>query len=367
MCKESDTKLSSSSTSTAASSSRSTSNETISSTLSSGSDGESWSETTPVPSNAKRMSTLDSSSFDEPSSVIPSFNFWPTTFGALALSFGMLGFSLWMPFVGLEEASGETYQFAYWNYDPSISRFDNTAWTYVTDYMLAAVMAAFSFSTLSLSQPRNTDRLCNRVASLSLLYMISVIAGGIAHQTFLTVESRNSLSFQLLWTLCVGTVSLASTSMGCCGSEIVRKFQAEKHCSAKFQKIPVVPEYVWCIYGFCVFVFTALGGMSFQRPACDIFIAGTSQTPSTAYIMIVLYFVDHPKAKFNIRAWGMFGFIFNAPLLPMYPILIYYTNLPLAAVNTLLHSWLTVAWSSQAFALGHVIRSVVHTTKEKSI
>ncbi|KAL3945702.1 MAG: hypothetical protein SGBAC_000186 [Bacillariaceae sp.] len=315
------------------------------------------------------MFSLESSKLDESISVIPSFDFWPTTFAALALSFGMLGFSLWMPFVGLEEASGTTYQFAYWNYDPSISMFDNTPWTYVTDYMLAAVMAAFTISTLSLSQRRNTDRLATRVASLSMLYMISVIAGGIAHQTFLTVESRNTLSFQLLWTLCVGTVSLASTSMGCCASEIVRKFQTEKLCSARFQKIPLVPEYVWCLYGLCVFLFTALGGMSFQRPACDIFIAGTSQTPSTAYIMVVLYFLDHPKAKFSIRMWGMFGFIFNAPLLPLYPILIYYTDMSLAAVNTLLHSWLTVAWSLQAFALGHVIRSVMYAkdTKEKSL
>ena len=312
------------------------------------------------------MSTLESNSFDDSSPIIPSIDFWPTTFAALALSFGMLGFSLWFPYVGLAEASGKTYEFAFWNYDPTISRFDNTAWTYVTDYILAAVMAAFSFSTLSLSQRRNTDRLCNRVASLTILYMISVIAGGIAHQTFLTVESRNSLSFRLLWTLCVGTVSLANTSMGCCGSEIVRKFQAEKHCSAVFQKIPLVPEYVWCIYGSCVFACTALGGMSFQRPACDIFIAGTTQTPSTFYIMVVLFFLDHPKTKFSIRAWGMFGFIFNAPLLPLYSILIYYTDLSLAAVNTLLHSWLTVSWSLQAFALGHVIRSVLHT-KEKAL
>eukprot|EP00526_Cylindrotheca_closterium_P018769 CAMPEP_0113647324 /NCGR_PEP_ID=MMETSP0017_2-20120614/25045_1 /TAXON_ID=2856 /ORGANISM="Cylindrotheca closterium" /LENGTH=364 /DNA_ID=CAMNT_0000559363 /DNA_START=259 /DNA_END=1353 /DNA_ORIENTATION=- /assembly_acc=CAM_ASM_000147 len=364
MCQDPNTKLSSKSPRGSPNTGKETS--PLLSTSSSVSDGD-WSRTTPVPRYAKRMFSLESSEFDEPSSVTPPFKFWPTTFGALALSFGMLGFSLWMPFVGLKEAAGETYQFAYWNYDPSISSFDNTAWTYVTDYMLAAIMAAFTMSTLSLSQRRNTDRLCNRVASLSLLYMISVIAGGIAHQTFLTVESRNSLSFQLLWTLCVGTVSLASTSMGCCGSEIVRKFQAERHCSAAFQKIPLIPEYVWCIYGSCVFAFTALGGMSFQRPACDIFIAGTTQTPTTAYIMIVLFFLDHPKAKFNIRALGMFGFIFNAPLLPLYPILIYYTDLSLAAVNTLLHGWLTVAWSLQAFSLGHVIRSVMYTAKENSM
>lgn len=363
MCQDPSTKLSSSSPSSTTSAV--SKHSLLSSASNVSSDGE-WSGATPVPAYAKRMSTLDSYDFDEPNTEIPSFDFWPTTFAALALSFGMLGFSLWFPYVGLAEASGKTYEFAFWNYDPSISRFDNTAWTYVTDYMLAAVMAGFSLSTLSLSQRRNTDRLCNRVASLTILYMVSVIAGGIAHQTFLTVESRNSLSFRLLWTVCVGTVSLASTSMGCSASEIVRKFQDENHCSEMFRKIPLVPEYVWYIYGSCVFACTALGGMSFQRPACDIFIAGTTQTPTTFYIMVVLFFLDHPKAKFNIRALGMFGFIFNAPLLPMYSILIYYTDLSLAVVNTLLHSWLTVAWSLQAFALGHVIRSVMYT-KQKSL
>lgn len=332
------------------------------STAASEEEGE-WICTT---SDAKRLSNPKYKDYDGFSPFEPSYSFWPTTFASLSLSFSMLGFGLWIPFIAMPEASAKTYEFAFWHYDPSASRFDNSAWTWVTDYILAFIMAAFTVSNLKLSQRNNTDRLCNRVASLTILYAISVTAGGIAHSTFLTAESRNTLSFQLIWTLCVGTVSLASISMGCCGSEIVRKFQSECHFSELFREIPLIPEYVWYVYGCCVATFTAWGGMSFQRPACDIFIAGVTQTPATFYMMFILFFLDHPKAKFNIRILGIIGFILNAPLLPLYPILIQYTSWPLAAVNTLLHCWLTVAWSLQAFCCGHVIRSVMYT-HDKSV
>jgi hypothetical protein len=289
-------------------------------------------------------------------------SYWmiPTTFAGLSLAAGMLGLGLWLPFVSIPEASTYTYKFAFWSYDKAQSHFDNTAWTYGTDYFLAMVMAAFSYSILRSSRRGVSDRLATRSASLVLLYMISVTSGGIAHQNFTTVESRNTLAFRLLWTLCVGTVSLACTSMGLCGTEIVRKFQSESLSSPIFDKIPRIPEFFWWVYGVCVAAFTAWGGMSFQRPACDIFIAGTAQAPPTFYIMALLQFLEckNLKIEYRYRLIGLIGFILNAPLLPVYSVLVYYTDWSLGAVNTLLHSCLCVAWSMQGYCLQHVIQSL---------
>jgi hypothetical protein len=322
------------------------------------SDGDS-SDATPVAGNARRLSSLGSNKLDKPR---PRLNVLPTMFAAVSLAAGMLGVGLWVPFVIVPEASTKTYEFAFWSYDPSVSHFDNSAWTYATDYVLAAIMAGLAFAILKVSTRANTDRLCSRASSLLILYMISTTFGGLCHQNYLTVESRNTLSFRLLWTLCVGTVSLANTSMGLCGTEIVRKFQSERLCSSKFDKVPLIPETFWWVYGLCITAFTAWGGMSFQRPACDIFIAGATQTPSTFYMMAVLYLLDNPKVEFNRRILGMIGFILNAPLLPMYPMLIQYTDWSLGSVNTLLHFWLTMAWSMQGYSMLHVAQSLTTTT-----
>lgn len=48
------------------------------------------------------------------------------------------------------------------------------------------------------------------------------------------------------------------------------------------------------------------------------------------------------------------GFIGNAPLLPLYPLLVQYTDWTLASINTLLHSWLLVMWGMQGLSLWHV-------------
>lgn len=318
------------------------------------SDGD-WSDATPVTDYVGRVPSKKAETRRPASNVIS------TVFAGVSLAAGMLGLGLTMPFLSVPEASAKTYEFAFWSYDPALSHFDNSAWTYATDYALAAIMAGLSWTILKTATAGNTDRLGVRAASLLILYMISVTMGGICHQNYLTVESRNTFSFRLLWTFCVGTVSLANTSMGLCGTEIVRQFQSERLCSSTFDKVPLIPETFWWVYGVCITAFTAWGGMSFQRPACDIFIAGATQTPSTFYIMVVLYLLDYSKVQVSMRLVGIVGFILNAPLLPMYPILIQYTNWSLGSVNTLLHSWLTVAWSMQGYSMLHVIQSLSST------
>lgn len=275
------------------------------------------------------------------------------------------GFAVWFPFALAPEAARKTYDWAFYQYDESLSHFDNTAWTYGTDYGLAVVMAVVAASIMVYSRPGVSDALCTRSAGLLLGYCISVIAGGYCHQFYTTLEDRNSLSFRLLWTLCVGTVSGASCFMGSSGTEVIRKFQQQPNCNPLLLRIPLIPESFWWSFGTIVTAICAWGGMSFQRPACDIFIAGITQFPSTFYLMVFFMTVQHPKAKLSARILGFIGFILNAPLLPMYPLLIQYTDLSLASVNTLLHSWLCVAWSLQGYSLRHMIQALVETRDEE--
>jgi hypothetical protein len=277
----------------------------------------------------------------------------------------MTWFSLWFPFVLAPEAANKTYHWAFYSYDAPISHFDNTVWTYGTDYGLTIIMAVLSTSILRYSRSKLSDRLCNRSASLLMCYCVSVMAGGYCHQNYTTLESRNALSFRLLWTLCVGTVTGACCAMGMSGSEVIRKFQQDPNCTPLLRKMPIIPESFWWTFGLSITAVVAWGGISFQRPACDIFIAGITQTPSTFYLMIFFCLVKSPKVRLSARVVGFVGFIFNAPLLPMYPLLVQYTDWSLASVNTLLHCWLCVAWSMQGYSLRHMIQALVAERDER--
>lgn len=99
-------------------------------------------------------------------------------------------------------------------------------------------------------------------------------------------------------------------------------------------------------------VATGIGYISFKRPACDIFIAGITQFPPTFYCMGALGLRNWPKrgdvaavkgespidlVRLSYRLMYYVGFIGNAPLLPMYPLLVQYTDMSLGGINTLLH------------------------------
>lgn len=319
--------------------------------------------------NDKQFSTL-SSSFSEQEEYNNKSTFLVSSLvGGLVAGLAVTGFALWFPFALAPQAASKTYDWAFYHYDAAISHFDNTAWTYGTDYALAVIMATVVTLLLREGQVGVSDKLARRAASLLLGYCVSVTAGGYCHQTYTTLESRNELSFRLLWTLCVGTVSFASCSMGTSGTECLLKFQNNfltknngpswlPWKNVSLYQIPVIPESFWWMFGIVQTAFVAWGGMSFQRPACDIFIAGITQSPSTFYLMALFALVQHPKVPVKARVIGVVGFILNAPLLPMYPLLIQYTDMSLAAVNTLLHSWLCVAWCMQGYSLWHMIRAL---------
>lgn len=338
---------------------------TMSTDSSSGS--EDWSDdSTPRERESliRSLSSWDDSTSDSSSPARGSFFLIKWILAGVSAAIVVQGFALWFPFVLAPEAASKTYDWAFYNYDPNLSHFDNTAWTYGTDYFLAVVMAVISTSILRYSRPGVSDFLCFRSASLLLGYCASVLAGGYCHQFYTTLESRNSLSFRLLWTICVGTVSAASCSMGCAGTAVVRQFKEQPKCYPFLKNVPVIPESFWMAFGIFTTAVCAWGGMSFQRPACDIFIAGITQFPSTFYLMVFFALVHHPRVAVSARAIGIAGFILNAPLLPMYPLLIQYTDLSLASVNTLLHSWLCVAWSMQGYSLRHMIQALVSDQEE---
>jgi hypothetical protein len=124
--------------------------------------------------------------------------------------------------------------------------------------------------------------------------------------------------------------------------------------------LPIIPESFWIAYAICVTAIVVAGGFSFQRPACDIFFVGITQFPSTFFIMLILYagLQKYGSIHPGVRAWGCVGFILNAPLLPLYPLLVQYTDWSLGFINTLLHTWLLIAWTSQGLALRHVGHNV---------
>jgi hypothetical protein len=127
-----------------------------------------------------------------------------------------------------------------------------------------------------------------------------------------------------------------------------------------------------------------MGGFSFQRPACDIFVVGITQFPSTFYMMLVLLYgfdshtqnvatlkSDHPVVVITLsnrmKYIACCGFILNAPLLPLYPILVQYTNWSLGCINTLLHTWLLMAWTCQGMSLRQIglqMMSIYHEPSE---
>jgi hypothetical protein len=250
-------------------------------------------------------------------------------------------FSRWFPFQLAPDAATKTYLLASYQYNPETSHFDNTTWTYGTDYMLGIVLSALSLSVPV--SPQAFVKLSWLTRCLLLSYVVSVTAGGLAHQFFLTVPSQNTVAFRCLWTVCVGTVALATGFMGAISTELLR------YSSSKYNLLPVVPGSLWVGFASCVTAMVAAGWFSYQRPACDIFIVGITQFPSTFYMVPALLFEDRTDWRF--RVMGVCGFLLNAPLLPLYPMLVQYTDWSLGSINTLLHFWLLVAWSMQGLSL----------------
>jgi hypothetical protein len=274
----------------------------------------------------------------------------------LALGCVVSVFSMYFPYVMTPTESTAVYVKASYNYDPALSFFDNTAWTYATDYALMVVMLSIFASIVASKSGTAAVRLQRRACGLLLCYAASVMAGGVAHHNFLTLESRNTLTFRLLWTMCVGTVTLAGGFMGACGSQVAKLSGSNKY---------FIPEWFWAGFGCFTTAVCCAGYMSFQRPACDIFIAGITQFPPTVYICLLSVLQMKKQVSTTARYMCVVGFMLNAPLLPLYAAALYHTDWSLARINTMLHCNLCMAWSTQGLVLRH-FSEVANATDKKN-
>jgi len=242
---------------------------------------------------------------------------------------GSLLAGLMVPFsIGLVRSLDQTglsvYSPADWRYMAGRSFFDNTWLTWLTDYMLVALMAwcgsrmlSAELITGSSSSSHGTEGTKHSIEDLSvlrsllrrfsfagalmfLLYGASVLFGGIAHHTQRSLDQRNSGMFRALWILCVGTVSAASGAQGYLGvilrrlHELLSSCGGGKYCDEKTldrqlwaRRITSFDSPVfWMAYAATMTLCVASGAFSFQRPAADIFAVGVTQFPGTVYLAV---------------------------------------------------------------------------------
>ena len=146
------------------------------------------------------------------------------------LSASSLIFSLWLPFgiplFGISSSAKLTYVPARYEYDDVYTRFDNTIWTYGTDYGLAVFMTILSVLCNRYAGRGETTSSSRKLSSYSsgllLCYAISTLFGGYSHMTYGRddVSELNARGFRFSWTITVGFVSFASAFMGLIGREV---------------------------------------------------------------------------------------------------------------------------------------------------
>lgn len=256
-------------------------------------------------------------------------------FGSLAvvppLAYGWMLFALALcDFLDtLVGNSPSVYIKAGWEYDVRYAEFDNTAWTWATDYLLVPWMGYVAYKLFALRDHYSTSRPNEAFVEIQdsfsiwscllfLLCLTSVLFGGIAHQTQLAPHALvdTPVIFRTLWMLCVGSVTLAVVPIGICATKLHHWYNFQRRqlilLPKQHQRSPLsvnasgatgvlrdllVPEWIWVFYGFLITYALHLGYFSFQRPAADIFVVGAMQTPPTAYLLFVVLLVRHWSEK----------------------------------------------------------------------
>lgn len=332
----------------------------------------------PISSNSPGDSVLSSSSVPEKVSSSSSL-FHMSIY--IVVTVVMKEFSAFLPQIQ-SEASRKTFLSAAYNFDAVNTYFDNTIWTWGTDYLLSILMIYGALKCLyaTKSDTGETNPVATRpirlhAFALLLGYCMSCFCGAVAHQTYLTLESLNTASFRALWTLCVGNVTFATTFMGMIGADICRKLNQPANKDQILFRVPIIPSWAWVLYGGYMTYSCWCGDLSCKRPACDIFIAGITQLIPTIYCEIVMLsrrwsdacllearstspdcVADAIRVKYRLMFYA--GFLLNAPLLFMYPLAVQYTPLSLGTINALLHSNLCLAWGMQAVSLHHIAKAL---------
>ncbi len=297
-------------------------------------------------------------------------------------------FSIFLP-VFQSKAGADTFIPASYQYDEDNTKFDNTILTYGTDYALCAIMlyAVYKCLTATTYNPTDTSMarkisqtpddpymsksLRIKSACLFFIYAVSVFAGGYAHQTFTGgVDELNTLRFRIWWTVCVGTVSAAGGFMGACGGEMYKRLNLNGDPERVRFRFFYVNDLMWLVYGGYMTWICIQGNISYKRPACDIFVAGTTQFIPTVYMVLTALSIKWKRNDADPRLEGqdssdgavdrvhqntifvlVVGFLLNAPLLPTYPMYVQLTSLSLGVVNAIMHMNLAIAWSMQAISM----------------
>lgn len=243
-------------------------------------------------------------------------------------------------------------------YQYSIQRFDNTWPTFVTDYGLTLHMCYGIYRLMKCER----SELRNFSAALLLFYAISVTVGGISHQFFTSVDMMNTIMFRLMWSVVVGTVTSAGGFLGSIGSSFAKMARGSER---KRFTVVVVPSWWWAVWSIFLTALVFWGFLSMERPAADIFLAGVTQTAPTCYMVVCALSNEWKGNQKSIKKYLVIltiGAFLNAPLLPLYGILVNF-GLELGTVNTILHCWLAAAWGMQGIALRGLSEHIVREAK----
>lgn len=105
--------------------------------------------------------------------------------------------------------------------------------------------------------------------------------------------------------------------------------------------------HTWIVWGYVLLMVITLGGLSCVRPACDIFLAGITQSIPVFYLQFCLYQTTYYFKTLSFSIFGLLfvGVIFNAPLIVLYPHLL--EMFGAAITNVFLHATLLISWGGQ--------------------
>lgn len=175
------------------------------------------------------------------------------------------------------------------------------------------------------------------------------------HRHNLSHEFLNSFVFRASWSLVVGCTTAAGGMLGLIANSIWR--QNAPDC------VHILPDSFWLSWSLVLGTLVIAGDFSCMRPACDLFIAGATQTFPTFYLQLVLCFCRKEVASLSVRLLqlGLFG---NAPLIFVYPWMVQHSGLSLGSINAMLHTVLGLSWSAQALGLTHVCCRTTRTAAE---
>ena len=313
---------------------------------------------------------------------------------------GLLGgyvsyrFAIWLPLVVTPQAATGTYIPARYQYETTgvDHKFCASPITYLTDYM---VLAALCVVGTRLKQPHSTrssttktnknksnsknntiaahgyqEAVRIRAVGILLTYGIQFLYGGTAHAVLIPLRDRRS--FRIVWSLVVSAVCVSGGVIGSLATTLLTGPPGAHNT----QQPRFLPQTAFWI-GYSVFLtgYTILGNLSYQRPAVDTVVAGTSQTLPTFYLMgVMIHYWKQTQTHHrthNTRQktmmprmtvttgllWSVIlGFGLNGVLLPTYALVVQYMpTITVPMLNAFLHSWLCLCYIAQGLVLYKVV------------